>query len=135
MQTNPYTAYNCLRIARNWAVVTNGSHTDPIAEKIEAGTPVRDALVTSLLTLDYEKDEYRTPRIAGAVPLNGDMAWLGIVRHDALVVKAISLEVRQARWIATYEANDVRDEQCSDFDDANATEAAIFVVSGGDLWA
>jgi IMP cyclohydrolase len=61
------------------------------------------------------------------------MAWLGIVRHDAFVVKAISLEVGQGRWIATYEANDVRDEQCSDFDAANATEAAIFVVSGGDF--
>jgi IMP cyclohydrolase len=54
VQTNPYIAYHCLRIARDWAIVANGSHTDPIAEKIEAGTPVRDALSASLLTLDYE---------------------------------------------------------------------------------
>ena len=34
---NPYIAYNCLRIARGMAVVSNGSQTDPVAEKIEAG--------------------------------------------------------------------------------------------------
>jgi IMP cyclohydrolase len=51
---NPYTTYTCLRIARNWAIIANGSHTDPIAERIDAGTAVRDALVTTLLALDYE---------------------------------------------------------------------------------
>jgi IMP cyclohydrolase len=97
VQTNPYIAYHCLRMARDWAIVANGSHTDPIAEKIEAGTPVRDALSASLLTLDYEKDAYQTPRIASAVPLCGDTAWLGIVRHEALVVKAVPLEAGRAR--------------------------------------
>lgn len=131
VQTNPYIAYHCLRIARDWAIVANGSHTDPIAEKIEAGTPVRDALSASLLTLDYEKDAYQTPRIAGAVPLSGDIAWLGIVRHDALVVKAVPLEAGRARWLATYEANDVRDEQHADFDAADARAAAVFALAGG----
>ncbi len=130
LQKNPYIAYDCLRVAGDWAVVSNGSHTDPIAEKIEAGTPVRDALASALLTLDYEKDDYRTPRIAGVVPLAGDEAWLGVVRHDALVVKAVELVPGRAVWLATYEAADVRASQTTDFDAADAAAAARYVVDG-----
>ena len=125
---NTYIAYNCLRIAGDFAVVTNGSHTDPTAEKIESGVPARDALVATLLALDYERDDYRTPRIAGVVPLRGDVAWLGIVRADALVVKAVPLVDGRARWIATYEADDVRPSQEVDFDVADAAAAARAVV-------
>jgi IMP cyclohydrolase len=130
---NPYIAYNCLRIAGDQAVVTNGSHTDPIAEKVAAGVPARDALVASLLALDYEKDDYNTPRIAGVVPREGETAWLGIVRHDALVVKEVPLEAGRAIWIATYEANDVRDSQTADFDAADAAAAARFAIDGGEF--
>ncbi len=131
LQKSPYIAYNCVRIAGDWAIATNGSHTDPIAEKIAAGVPVRDALVSALLALDYEKDDYNTPRIAGAVPALGDTGWLAIVRHDALVVKAISLTPGRAHYIATYEADDVRDDQISGFDAGNADAAAKFAIDGG----
>ncbi len=133
LQKNPYIAYNCARLAADWAVISNGSQTDPIAEKIETGTPVRDALAMVLGALDYEKDDYSTPRIAGAVPLAGDTAWLGIVRHDALVVKSVPLEAGRARYIATYEANDVQDSQSSDFDATDAAAAARFLVDGGEF--
>jgi IMP cyclohydrolase len=128
---NPYIAYNALRLAGTWAVASNGSHTDPIAEKIEAGMPVRDALVHSLLALDYEKDDYQTPRIAAVVPLRGDSGWLGIVRHDALVVKEMPLAAGRAVYLATYEADDIRDSHSSIFDAATAAEAAQYVVDGG----
>lgn len=131
LQKNPYIAYNCLRVAGDWAIVSNGSQTDPIAEKIEAGMPVRDALAAVLSVLDYEKDQYNTPRIAGAVPLAGDTAWLAIVRHDALIVKAVALEAGQARYLATYEANDVGESQSSEFDAPDAVAAARFAVDGG----
>lgn len=131
LQKNPYIAYNCLRVAGDWAVVSNGSQTDPIAEKIEAGMPIRDALAAVLSALDYEKDQYNTPRIAGAVPLAGDTAWLAIVRHDALIVKAVALEAGQARYLATYEANDVGESQNSEFDASDAVAAARFAVDGG----
>ena len=130
---NPYIAYNCLRIAGDWAVTSNGSHTDPIAEKIESGMPVRDAFVATLLALDYEKDDYNTPRIAGAVPSRGDAGWLGIVRHDALVVKEVPLVAGRAQWIATYEGNDIRESQVSELDACDAEKAARFAVSGGDF--
>lgn len=63
---NPYVSYNCARAVRTptdepLAVVGNGSHVDPIAEKLELGYPARDALATPLLALDFEKDDYDTP--------------------------------------------------------------------------
>ncbi len=131
IQKNPYIAYNCLRIAGDWAIVTNGSHTDPIAEKVAMGIPVRDALAATLLAMDYEKDAYNTPRIAGAVPSHGDTGWLAIVRDDALIVKALPLEPGKAWYIATYEANDVRRTQCVDFGATDAAGAARFIVDGG----
>jgi len=127
---NPYIAYNCVRIAGDWCVVTNGSHTDPIAEKIQSGVPVRDALAGSLLALDYERDDYRTPRIAGVVPVAGDTAFLAIVRHDALVVREIALEAGRAAWIATYEADDISDAQQTDFDAGDASAAAQAIIDG-----
>lgn len=133
VQRNPYIAYHCLRLAGDHAVATNGSHTDPIAEKIAAGVPPRDALALSLLALDYEKDDYRTPRIAAVVPRSADRAWLAIVRADALVVKEVELAAGRLAWLATYEANDVREAQASAFDAADAAAAARFAVDGGEL--
>lgn len=131
IQKNPYIAYNALRLAGDYAVATNGSHTDPIAEKIASGVPVRDALASCLLAMDYEKDALNTPRIAAVVPRHGDIGWLAIVRHDALVVKEVPLVAGRARYLATYEADDVRDEQASGFDARTAADAAVFAVSGG----
>ncbi len=127
---NPYIAYNCLRVAGDWCVFANGSHTDPISEKIESCVQLRDALASSLLALDYERDDHRTPRIAGAVPVTGDTAFLAIVRHDALVVKAVPLEPGRASWIATYEADDVSEAQQTEFDASDARAAAQAIVDG-----
>ena len=97
---NPYIAYNCIKIVDDVAVVSNGSQTDVIAEKIGSGMNIRDALGLSLLTMDYEKDHYNTPRIAGATSLTGD-AYLGIVTHDTLIVEKVP--DGKAAYIATYE--------------------------------
>ncbi|WP_227353038.1 IMP cyclohydrolase [Haladaptatus salinisoli] len=93
---NPYIAYNCVRVAGDTAVVGNGSHVDPVAEKLELGYPARDALAETLLALDYEKDDYDTPRIAGTV---GEESYVGVVRRDALLVE----EVAEPTLVATYE--------------------------------
>jgi len=99
---NPYISYNCVRsvdppAGDPLAVVGNGSHVDPIAEKLGLGYPARDALVESLLALDYEKDDYDTPRIAGVV--GAETATIGTVRRDALLVE----EVSEPTLVATYE--------------------------------
>lgn len=128
---NPYVSYNALRVAGDWAVASNGSHTDPIAEKISAGVPVRDAMAQVLLALDYEHDELNTPRVAAAVPRSGDSAWLAVVRRDALIAREVPLREGEARYAATYEANDVGDDRLSAFDAADAADAARFAVHGG----
>lgn len=133
IQKNPYIAYNCVRVAGDYAVVTNGSHTDPIVEKIALGMPVRDALASVMLSMDFEKDAYNTPRISGVVPVEGDTGWLAVVRDDALVVKAVPLETGRASYIATYEHNDVSDAQTLDFGAKDAETAARFIVDGGDF--
>jgi len=101
---NPYVSYNCARAVRTptdepLAVVGNGSHVDPIAEKLELGYPARDALATPLLALDFEKDDYDTPRIAGVV--GSETATIGVVRRDGLVIEA----VEEPTIVATYETD------------------------------
>jgi len=122
---NPYIAYNCIKIADDVAVVSNGSHTDVIAEKISSGMNIRDSLGLSLMTMDYEKDDYNTPRIAGAVTLEGD-AYLGIVTHENLVIEKVP-EGKSA-YIATYEH--IKPQEV-DFNAENAGAAAEFILQGG----
>ena len=117
---NPYISYNCVRRAdgaanADAAVVGNGSHVDPVTEKLELGYPARDALAESLLALDYEKDDYDTPRIAGV--LTDDSAYAGTVRKDALLVR----EVSEPTLVATYEKDS---PESFDFAAETAAEAA-----------
>jgi len=128
---NPYIAYNAVRVAGNVAVATNGSQTDPIAEKIAAGAGIRDALVEALAVLDYEKDEFNTPRIAVAVARGADEGWCGIARKDALIVRAFPLAAGKAYYFATYEINEPRGDLVSEFRAATAAEAARWAVDGG----
>ncbi len=131
---NPYIAYNCVRVVCDGAVavVTNGSQTDPIAEKIALGTSPRDALVVSLLALDYEKDDYNTPRVCAVADTRGEgEAWLGVVRDDGLNVRKIALEPRQFAFVATYEENDLERSQSGDFPATTAEEACAFILGGG----
>jgi len=94
---NPYIAYNCVRTTDDTAVVGNGSHVDPIAEKLARGYPARDALTTALHALDFEKDDYDTPRVAGTISEDG--AYIATVRRDALHVQAVT----EPTLVATYE--------------------------------
>jgi len=127
---NPYIAYNCVRIVRNGdiAVVTNGSQTDMIADKIQNGMPAQDAVVLASLMLDYEKDAYNTPRISAVVDKSIGAGWLGIVRHDGLQVERIPLEFGRIYYIATYEENTVSGARCVEFPVGSADEACDFIL-------
>jgi IMP cyclohydrolase len=133
VQKNPYIAYNCLRIVCDGevAVMTNGSHTDPIADKMAAGVPARDALALSMLALDYEKDDFNTPRIAAVVDKVDNSGWLAVVRFDGLEVRRMPLEPGRFFYVATYEEN--RPEECygGAFKAANASGACEFVLGQG----
>jgi IMP cyclohydrolase len=133
---NPYIAYNAVRVATNPAgeivgVATNGSQTDPITEKIASGMSIRDAMVESLVVLDYEKDDFSTPRIAVAVARSGGEGWCGIARKDAIIVRAFPLSSGEAFYFATYEVNEPRMDLVSPFRAATADEAAQWAVDGG----
>lgn len=132
LKKNPYITYNCIRMAGSWAVVSNGSHTDPIAEKIAMGMPVRDAFAMGLLAMDYEKDSLNTPRIVAAVNLTGNAAFLGIIRHDALLVRQMELIPGKAFYLATYE-HSFPCEHFTDkeFDVKDAASACDYIVRGG----
>lgn len=122
---SPYIAYNCIRIVRDVAVVSNGSHTDVIAEKIESGMSLRDALTLSLMTMDYEKDDYNTPRIAGAITLEGE-GYIGIVTHEKVQVEKVPRG--ETRYISTYEHITPK---IVEFNASDATESAQFIMDGG----
>lgn len=129
---NPYIAYNCMKIAGDWAVATNGSQTDPIAEKILAGTSPRDAFVMSLLALDYEKDNYNTPRIAAAANVKMKKIILGIVRKDFLQVAEFECSRGKLYYVSTYEKNQIKEENCDpDFDAKTPEEASSYIMHKG----
>jgi IMP cyclohydrolase len=98
---NPYIAYNCIRVLDDVAVVSNGTQTDMILEKIEDGLRPLDAITLSLMAFGYERDGLDTPRLAGAV--RGEKAWLGIARKDEIRAKEFELLDGQALMVATYE--------------------------------
>ena len=128
MKRNPYIAYNCVRVSKNGVVVSNGSHTDPIFEKIEEGVAPDVALQQVLTEMGYEKDEYNTPRIAGVVTAN--TGYIGTVRIDAVEVTSFELVESSCQVICTYEMDRV-DGRGYPFIAENANEAARYIVGGG----
>ena len=129
---NPYIAYNCLRLSGKIALVTNGSQTDPIIEKIMSGMNLRDALALPMLAMDYEKDSLNTPRISAAVDAERKVAMLGIVRHDALLVREFPLEPGKIYYLSTYEKNAPCGHNCDEaFDAADADALCAYMISGG----
>ncbi len=131
--SNPYIHYRCLRIVEELAVVANGSHTDPIADKLANGVGIRDALISVLHGMDYEFDEKCTPRIAAVVSPN--TAYLGIIRKDALMVKEVSLSCGQCIYISTYAHNEISPEYSTNTFNANDAEQVVNYVLNQDVFA
>ena len=133
IQKNPYIAYNCLRVVCDGevAVMTNGSQTDPIAEKIDQGMPVRDALVLTCLMLDYEKDQYNTPRICAVADKVDNTGWLAVVREDGLEVQRMNLSPGSYFYVATYEENSLSATQTGIFNSEDAQSACTFFLQEG----
>ena len=130
---NPYIAYNCVRIVRDGkiAVATNGSQTDPIAEKIAMGMPIRDALAFCSLAMDFEKDQYNTPRVSAVVDAAAGQGYLATVREDGLEVRRMPLAPGKFFYVATYEENSIGAQQGGTFEAANATALCAFLLGGG----
>lgn len=129
---NPYIAYNCLRTVNNYGIVSNGTHTDHIANKIAAGQTMRDALVGVLHNMDFEHDSLDTPRIAAIVDTVSGSGYLGIVRRNALHVTEFILKPGQAFYVATYEHNVPSCHYKDDaFDCTSAADACHYIIGQG----
>ncbi len=128
IKKNPYIAYNCIRVSNNGVVVSNGSHTDPIFEKLEEGIQPDVALQIVLSEMGYERDELNTPRIAGIIAK--DIGYLGIARIDAVEVNSFQLEEDMCGIICTYEMNRI-DNKRYPFRADTAFEAAKYVFDSG----
>jgi IMP cyclohydrolase len=129
---NAYIAYNCIKIVDDIAIVSNGSHTDVIADKIAVGMNIKDAMALSLLTMDYEKDDFNTPRIAGVVSPNADESsyecYIGIVTHEKILVEKV--EFGKAAYISTYEC---QSPKIVNFTAKTSNEGAKFIIDQGDF--
>ncbi len=127
---NAYISYNSIKIVDDKIVVSNGSQTDVIADKIAVGMNMRDAMAYSLLTMDYEKDDYNTPRIAAAVSSSSDEdeyeCFIGIVNDKKLLVEAVPYG--EAAFISTYGS---QAPDPVEFDAKTSTEAAKFIFDEG----
>ena len=125
-----YISYNCIRIERDMAIVSNGSQTDVIADKIGVGMNLRDAIAYSLLTMDYEKDDYNTPRIAAVVTSTDNEdeyeSYIGIVNDKKILVEQVPYG--KAAFISTY-GSQVPD--LVDFEAKDATSSAKFIFDEG----
>ncbi|MBP2172585.1 IMP cyclohydrolase [Methanococcus voltae] len=112
---NTYITYNCVKIVNDekndmdTIVATNGSQTDIIADKIKLGLPIRDALSLSMIGMDYEKDDYNTPRIS--VVLNKEEAYMAYVAKDDIRIKKVDLEEGNAYYLSVYEACKITSHQ------------------------
>ncbi|AIU70551.1 IMP cyclohydrolase [Thermococcus eurythermalis] len=97
---NPYVSYPVVRLLEDYAVVTNGLQTDFIAQTLEWESP-KKALIHVLDALDYERDDYNTPRIAGIIGKDG-RGWLGFAGKDEFWVRELELKEGKAFVTATY---------------------------------
>ena len=86
---------------------------------------MKDAVALSLLTMDYEKDDYNTPRIGGAINTKGE-GYIGIVTHEGIEVKKVN--PGESFYVSTYEHNTPREV---DYTATNAKEATEFIFNGG----
>lgn len=103
-ESSPFIYYDCYRKVGTRAVVSNGSHTDWIAEKLSGGLRPRDAIAATLAFMDYEHDSLSTPRIAAVVCPEEAAVVFGAVSRDDLVIWSLPLIKGRVYCIATYEA-------------------------------
>ena len=129
---NPYITYNCLRINKRYAVVANGTQTDPIIEKLTDGMNTRDSLNNVLYGLDYEHDHLKTPRIAAVIDIETRLGTLGIIKSDAILIRSFDIKEGEAFYLATYN-HDYPGERFKDesFHITNAEEGCDYILGKG----
>jgi len=135
IELNPYVSYTCMRIVREFAILTNGEHTTPIAGQIDNGLPPRQAMINVLCGMDYEFDENGTPRIALVIDSKADTSWLGIISKQQINIKEINPLVNQGFFISTNFYTDIGSNQVfSDFEIMDGMDSAKLIWDGNNLF-
>lgn len=141
---NQYVSYPVVKLLERYAVVSNGLQTAFVAQALEEESP-RKALIRTLDALDYERDEYDTPRIAAVVERGKEKGWLGFVGRDELWVRSVKLVEGKAFFTATYNVDGVEGLELSFSKAGELAEnvlkldfahpvLAIGVVEDGEKW-
>lgn len=127
---SPYISYECLLWNERFSVVSNGTHTLPIYERLKAGNDPRDAIVSVLNGLDREFDQYDTPRICGLIDRAENRLWLGSVTAVSLAVMPVEVAEGQIAYITTYEFPLPQSGQVdTDFKEVNAIEICRYITA------
>ncbi len=130
--TNPFVKYTCVQKSSDWLVMSNGTHTDLIAQRLEEGLAPAEALATTLEEFGYEQDGHNTPRIAGIVPREGNKGWLGVIRDDGLELEEVDLENGQFRYVATNEHSSPRPDQVVSINETDPTRIAQALIESAE---
>ena len=97
---------------------------------VNAGDDIGEIIKESILQMDYEKDDYNTPRIAGVVKSSDKEdeygCFIGIVNDKKLLVEEVPYG--DAAFISTYGS---QAPDPVDFSAKTATEAAKFIFDEG----
>ncbi len=127
---NPFISYNCMRCDESSiAVIGNGNHVDLIYNRIREGVPLRDSVAMILSSMDYEHDDFDTPRIAACYQLEQDMACMGVVSKTFLGVQILSLKTNEIQYITTYKYNYLSDKFKRDnFNICNVNDACKHII-------
>lgn len=129
---NPYIAYSGLVRSQRYAVASNGSHTDIIANKLNDGLAVRDAIAQTLVAMDYEHDELDTPRIAAVMDPLERFGYLGAVSRENIFIRKFSLTPGKLWFISTYELIEPKQDQAATgFDARDAASCCAHIMAQG----
>ena len=131
---NPYVSYTCLSALEKHAVVSNGSHTTIIANKLNDGLGMRDALSQTLVSMDFEHDKLGTPRIAAVIDPKAMTGYLGVVTKRDIHIRCFALVASRIWYISTYLR--CRPDPAQGFDDfsvRSAAEACSHILTGKDF--
>lgn len=132
---SPYIAYECLVWNSRFTVISNGTHTRPIYERLKAGNDPRDAIASVLVGLDREFDQHDTPRICGVIDLAEGTLWLGSITATSLSVMPVEVQPGELAYITTYEFPLPRADQIDRDFDAADPDAACRHIIGASVFA
>lgn len=100
-QHNTFILYRAYGLHGMQAVVSNGSHTDLLLSRLNAGHHPKDALSFVLSVMGVEGDGQETPRIAAIVDISSGLGFLGVVTSKTLHIETIQLAEKKFHIAAT----------------------------------